>query len=362
MKKRSVSFFQVNNGNCSLVCVDEMRLIFDLKGTENQTSWDLLKNYLPQKDGKRILDVLCISHGEKDHCGGFSEWKEKIDNDELIIGSIWHQDYDRTKFEDIKDLPEDYLALQKEINRRRQLGSDVFGEIEIPLKGRDDENVAFKGLQIPQNVAIKVLNPHDNDAGSPDWDKNDLSLVINLEISDLTILFSGDSGAKAWQERILPNILEKNSTKDWARSILLIASHHGSFTFFGRSREEVRDSIDPPENYESLEYIKPQNLIISANSRFPLSGDQSGEQPPHYAAWKWYHKWFIENNEVQEEEKHPEQFKYTADGHLRIELGDDGWQWTDDWSPDDDGDNGQKKGFIYRGGVTDRGGSEYAKK
>lgn len=361
MTKRNVTLFQVNNGNCSLVCAGDLRIVFDLKGTEDQTSWDLLKGHFPLKEGKRILDILCISHNDGDHCGGFSEWKEKIDNDELVIGSIWHQDYDRTKVEDKDDLPEDYLALQKEIDRRKNSGKNIFGEIEVALKGGEDENIAFLGVPIPQDVKLKVLSPFIGDENESEWDTNELSLVINFEISGLKILYAGDSGSKAWQERIFPKIIKKQNTTNWAKSDLFIASHHGSFTFFGPTREEVRDSKDPPENYESLNYIDPDYLIVSANNQFPTSRDQSGDQPPHYAAWKWYHKWFRDNKGVNEENKHPPEFKYTSDGHLRLELGDDGrWQWKNDWSPDDGGDDGSGKGFIYRGGETNRGESEYA--
>ena len=96
-----------------------------------------------------------------------------------------------------------------------------------------------------------------------------------------------------------------------------------------------------------------------AEARFPTSRDQSGDTPPHYSAYKWYHKWFRENRGVSEDDKHPDEFKYTADSHIRLEHGNDGWNWVDDWSPDDGGGNGGK-GFVYRGGETRRGGGRYA--
>jgi hypothetical protein len=105
---------------------------------------------------------------------------------------------------------------------------------------------------------------------------------------------------------------------------------------------------------------------VLAEKQFPTSRDESGRQPPHYAAYKWYHKWFREHRGVSEEDEHPEEFKYTADGHIRLERGDDGWELVDDWSPDDDGggngDGGSDgdKGFRYRPGPTRRRGDEYA--
>ncbi len=359
MSDPSITFFQVGNGNFTLISVDDINIVVDINGTEEKTSLEMLRPFLPEEDGTLRLDVLCITHGDLDHCGGFAEFKEEIDEGRLVVGEIWHPNYDRTLVSD--DLPDDYLALYDEIMRRREIQGDEYGDVEVPLTAWDDEGEVFVAVEPPDGFSMKVLSPYIKDEGDTDWDVNDVSLVLNLEVMDLNILFPGDSSAKTWQERIIPYTLSKDEMEDWAEADFLIASHHGSYSFFGENREDVLNADPYPDNYEALGYVEPDFLLVLAEKRFPTSLDKSGARPPHYSAYKWYHKWFRENRDVDEEDKHPDEFKYTADGHIRLEHGDDGWDWVDDWSPDDGGggDDGGK-GFRYRPGPTRRGGDEYA--
>ncbi len=384
MAKRSITFYQVGNGNCCLMKLEnDVNLVFDLHGTEDKSSFDLITPELPERDGKTTLDVLCVSHGDGDHCQGFRDFKNAIDNDELVIGSIWHSDHDRRENEDKKDLPDDYLALQDEIDRRKEIDTPAFGDIEVALKNSSNESDAFVGMNTPGEFTLLTLHPYEDDTAEEgdgtdqekqeDVDVNETGLVLRVNVSDLTLLLPGDSGCESWQERIIPNTLEKDGSRDWAQAQILVVSHHGSFGFFGGDREEVRDADPQPDNYEALDYIDPQELVISAVSRLPTKGDACGDDPPHYAAWKWYHKWFRDNHNVGEDDKHPSQFHYTADGHLRLEHGDDGWTWIDDWSPDDsdgDDDEDQDQGssgkgaaavrFKHRAGETKRGRDHFA--
>jgi beta-lactamase superfamily II metal-dependent hydrolase len=368
---RSITFFPVGCGNCTLICVDDFRMVFDLHGLDGKSSYEMLKPYLPERDGIRYLDVLCISHGDQDHCKGFAEVKEEIDAGRLVIGMIWHSAFDRTNSTSDDDLPEDYLALEDELDRRRGVLHPGYGDLQVALTAWDDETRAFNGLEIPDDLSLRVLSPYRKDDETDEWDANDMCLVINLTISGLPVLFAADSSAAIWQERIFPHTLDDEDKRDWAKASVLVASHHGSYTFFGEEREYVLKATPYPANYAALEAIEPDEVIISADARFPTSYDVAGEYPPHYAAWKWYHLWFRESREVAESDHHPDQFKYTCDGHLRLELAEDGvWEWVDDWMPDDDSPSeGEKaspdggnpgKGFVYRGGETHRGGGHYA--
>ncbi len=358
---RSITFFQAGNGNFSLVQADNTNILMDMKSTEDKTSWEIVKPFL-KKDGKKyILDVLSVSHGDQDHCGGYTEFQKLMDEGKLVIGSIWHPDYDRTEVSEEEELPEDYLMLHKEILRRQKIKNPQFGEIQIPLTTLDDEKSAFNGLQLPTDLKLKVLNPHHKDQGDTEWDVNDSSLVIKLSISGLRVLFTGDSSSEVWQTRIIPLTLKKNDKSDWAEAQILVASHHGSATFFGVDRETVLNAKPTPENYKALDYIKPEFLVLSASTKFPTSGDESGDLPPHYAAWKWYHKWFRENKNVKESDNHPDLFKYTANGHVRLQLGDDKeWRFKENWTPDDDPDKGSDVHFTNKGGGTKRQESGYA--
>ena len=373
MADRSITHFSVGNGNCCLVQLEASNLAFDLKGTAYKSSWDLLSPFLRVEGGVRFLDVLSISHGDQDHCQGFTEWKEELDAQRLVIGTIWHPNFDRTKIEDESDLPADYLALHEEIVRRRQVRNPEYGDLEVPLTAWDTELQAFKGLTVPYQFCLKVLSPYFKDDETGEFDINDLSLVMNIEISGLSTLFNGDSGCRIWQDRIFPFTLRHPEREDWARAAISVASHHGSYTFFGENRDEVCDADPYPENYEALNYTHFESLIISASDRFPTTRDSSGDSPPHYAAWKWYHNWVQDNRNVDPVDKHPDRFRYTADGPIRLEFDGD-WHWIEDWSPDDGGPGGRGDssgpggedvdkatvGFVHRRGKTKRGPGHYA--
>lgn len=332
--KYTVTHFKVGNGNCCVIKSDDFVMVVDLNKTEDKkSSYELLKPFFRQKDGKDTIDVLYVTHGDEDHCLGFEKFKEEIDNGTLVIGSIWHQDYDKEKYHDPKKDPalsESYLALNKEIKRRKDLDSSEFGDIQKPLKAKDDNAEAFDGLDEPENFQVKVISPIAGDDEDSCYCHNDLALIIKFEIEGKTMLFTGDASSKYWQERIIPEVLDVEGYEDWAKAEILEVGHHGSYDFFGEDRASVREA-DEPDNYEALDRIEADDLIISAEFRFPTSRDASGDQPPHYAAWKWYHKWFRDNHGVNESDKHPDQFKYTSDGNVRLEFDDKHWKWIKNW-------------------------------
>jgi beta-lactamase superfamily II metal-dependent hydrolase len=371
--KRSVTFFQVGNGSACLVEVGDFFLLLDVNQTEDFQTVDKILKMLPEIDDSRRLDVFCNTHGDKDHCGGFGKMMELVKSDDLVIETIWHPNYDRAKDDD--KLPEDYKALRKEILRRKDIDDDdkESGDYEAALTAWQDKSEIPLHRKYPLKFDVQVLSPYRKDEDDDEWDVNDLSLVLVIEISGLRILFPGDCGSEYWIERIRKYVEENPDYSDWTNSDVLVASHHGSYTFFGNIRDKVREADPHPDNYPALDAISPEHLIVSASNRFPTSRDKSGDSPPHYAAYKWYKKWFVDNRGVSKDTDHPKRFKYTADGHIRLEYDSkkNEWTWVKDWAPDDDGgDDGGGKGgkakkaastgFIYKGGDTDRGGGEYA--
>eukprot|EP01029_Cantina_marsupialis_P024138 TRINITY_DN6137_c0_g4_i1.p1 TRINITY_DN6137_c0_g4~~TRINITY_DN6137_c0_g4_i1.p1 ORF type:complete len:371 (+),score=58.71 TRINITY_DN6137_c0_g4_i1:589-1701(+) len=329
MKK--ITHFNVGNGSCCLVETTDFVMIVDLNKTEDKnSSYELLKPFFRKKDGKDCIDVLCITHGDEDHCLNYGKFQEEIDADNLVIGTIWHQGYDRTKVEKKKDLPEDYKILQKEIDRRMDVKNPDFGDLQIALRAGDVESEAFEGVDFPSDLTLKTISPIEGQDENSDYNHNDLSLVFNLNFDDLEgMLFTGDSSSKYWQDEIIPEYLGDNEGD--AEAKYLVAAHHGSYSFFGKDRDEVREADPSPDNYEALDKIQSHELILSAEAKFPLDGDSPREDPPHYAAWKWYHKWFRENRNIKEDDKHPDCFHYTSEGNVRLEYKNKKWKWIKDW-------------------------------
>lgn len=327
---RKILHFKVGNGNCSLVKDDNFLMIVDLNSTSDQSSYDLLKPYFRKKNGIDCVDVLFITHGDGDHCSDFSKFKEKIDDGSLLIGKIIHQGYNRNKSKKDSDnnLPEDYKSLQKEIDRREKVKNPNFGDYVYAPKNGDQQSIILDGITYPSDLSLLMLSPFEGDDEKSTYDVNDLSLVFRLDFNNLGgMLYCGDSSSIYWQDKIIPDYLENNSND--AQSKYCIISHHGSFSFFGKTRDEVRTANPHPDNYEALDFIASKELVLSAISKFPLNGDSDQDDPPHYAAYKWYHKWFEENHGVKKDDKHPNLWHYTSEGNICLKYDNDEWILTD---------------------------------
>jgi beta-lactamase superfamily II metal-dependent hydrolase len=324
---KEVRHFNVGNGNCSVVQGDNFVMAIDLNGSEDENSFDMIKPYLRLHKGVLVLDMLVVTHGDRDHCGGFAIFKEKIDEGKLVIGTIMHQGYDRSS-EGSETLSSDYLALQKEISRRGKVDAPSFGDlVHQPKAGETETFFNDKIENWPSDLYITIFSPIVGDSEDSEYSVNDLSIVLKLDFKGLSFLYAGDTTSKYCQDRLIPWLENNKSFKDLLSSDILVVSHHGSATFFGKDRESVRDAIPLPDNYETLDLIAAGEFILSAGSKFPTGRDASGDNPPHYAAWKWYHKWMRDNLNVAIEDKHPSIIHYTCEGNKRWSYNSETEKW-----------------------------------
>ncbi|TAJ13754.1 hypothetical protein DMA11_07825 [Marinilabiliaceae bacterium JC017] len=346
--------FKVGNGNCCVVEASDFVMAVDLHGNGEESSFELVSSHFRKKDDKDCLDVLVVTHGDRDHCGGYKDFQDAMDKGELVIGKIIHQGYDRTNDEDDESCSDDYECLQKEINSREKVKDPTFGDLVGEPKAGDKVVEVMRGLTYPSDMLFDVLSPVDGDDEDSEYDVNDVSLVFRLDFDHLDgLLFAGDSSSKYWQEKIIPHL-----TEGAAESKYLLASHHGSYSFFGEDRDEVREADPYPDNYEALDKIQSKELIVSANSKFPTSRDQSGDQPPHYAAYKWYHQWYEDNRNVKNKkvDPHPKSWHYTSDGNICLEKDGKNWKLDNDWSLQKaQSKNAQKLGAAHKVGALSGG-------
>lgn len=348
----SITFFKVNNGNCTLFNAGGCTYLFDINnapadedGNGGVPSWDLVRPLLRcDARGRRVIDRLCVSHGDRDHCGGFVDFKHAIDDGKLVIGEIWHCGYDRREHESMSELPDDYIALANEIDRRK--GRTGFGEVERALLAGDR-------IDLEGDVVVHVVNPTPGSLSEGDRpEANEHSVAAIVRLAGLDVFLPGDTGCAAWQDNILHWARETDSLS-WLRADVLVASHHGSHGFFGRDRQSVLNADPTPENYAALDGIGAAYLVLSAVSRFPHQ-DRRGEDPPHYAAYKWYHAWWQANCGIHAADGDVEtHWRYTADGHQRLEYDGAKWAWNASWAP-------PRGAFVHTGGRTNRPRTEYA--
>ena len=93
-------------------------------------------------------------------------------------------------------------------------------------------------------VAIKCLNSRSSDYIDP----NDQSIVLKFSYKGNSIILSGDTSCKPWKEKIVPRFSSELS------STFLLASHHGSNTFFEDASGDY---------YEHIRKINPFLTIVS---------------------------------------------------------------------------------------------------
>jgi hypothetical protein len=114
------------------------------------------------------------------------------------------------------------------------------------------------------------------------------AIVLSIQYAGRSILLTSDSDWKAWKEDIVPNFGDSGLLK----ATILVASHHGSRSFF--TDEQQNEHISPDENpdttcIESMDYIDPCITLISC-------GDYGIHHHPNEEALEIYkqktpHQW-----------------------------------------------------------------------
>lgn len=224
----------------------------------------------------QFIDVFVNSHRDEDHYRGL----KKI-NSRYPIQSIWDsgQTGATTQSEDYKY----YMGLRRRLKEKNPDNLKILVPTDVPF-------VSFDGLDIYCFASEEEYTPgFDNgitifEASSKIQHTN--SIVLQIKYGGTSILLTGDSDYKSWKEKIIPNY------EDNVKSEILIASHHGSRSFF---TDEENDTIDlekyPDSTYlDSIDYISPDIILISC-------GNYDTYHHPNKDAMKIYYE-KSKNNQV----------------------------------------------------------------
>ncbi len=181
---------------------------------------DYTFSYLDLIMPKKEIDVFINSHRDADHMRGIKKLNEKYQ-----IKEIWDSGVSGNT-----DTPEyrEYMSLLREVNHH--------------------EAGHFEQLDIEPRV--KILNGKRSHL----TDANSQSIVAKIEGDYSSMMLAGDTNAKVWKEYIMNEIPSK------IKSTFLLASHHGSFSFFD-------DPADLKGFYEEhMRKINPNVTIISVGT------------------------------------------------------------------------------------------------
>ncbi len=205
----SVSFIDVNQGDCELIVCEDIAILVD--GGESEEAADVLQ-YL-NDNGVSELDYYILSHPHSDHIGASAQIIDSVKCDYVVMTDFSENNIPTTRcFEDMLDACEE-------------------NGVEIITVGAGDVINADK-------LELKFYAPFFESE-----DYNDMSLVFTASYMNSTVLFTGDTGVSVERD-----ILEEYP--DISADVIKIA-HHGS------SSSSCR---------EFIEAVSPDYAVISCGS------------------------------------------------------------------------------------------------
>jgi len=200
-----VVFFDVGQGDSIFIETPQKHQILIDGGPGSDVLAKLAKE-MPFYD--RTLDLIILTHPEKDHIAGLLEVVKKYKIDHILWTGA------------VKDTAE-----WKEWTRLLQ------GErADIRLARRGQKII----LQQEPGIFLNILSPEEDLSGKEIKNINDTSVVCRMSFSDSSFLFTGDITSKTESELVKDGVV--------LRSKVLKVCHHGSKT---SSSEDFLKAVSP---------------------------------------------------------------------------------------------------------------------
>jgi beta-lactamase superfamily II metal-dependent hydrolase len=263
-----------------LIFPDNTTLLFDcnVTGDNEMEIIDYLKSTIPfrydnEKDNyTQYIDIFVNSHRDEDHYRGLKKVNEKFP-----IQSIW--DSGETGATTKSSNYQYYMQLRRYL--REKYGNQAviipkpsqyplieYGDTKVYCINSsleyDDENQYMSTAKFFELVESQLIEEakvqHTN------------SIVLSIQYGSRSILLTGDSDWAAWRDQIMPSFQDSGLLK----STILIASHHGSRSFF--TDEAQNDHIDMEENPDTT-YIEHIYEISPAITLIPCGNYEQKHHP-----------------------------------------------------------------------------------
>ena len=326
MKNNKIKYYPVNNGDTSLITLEENATILidcnirqgNSDSNENNifNVKDDLINSIKKRKGNPFVDLFILSHPDKDHCLGFknnfytgdpsnySEYNKK--NEEIVIDEIWV-----TSMLFKLELCDDANSIRNEVNRRKRLKGeekDIRGN-RLRLIGYD-KNDKFSGVTqyTPGNEINRINNvkyknfslfihaPFKQDLidSHANKERNQSSIVVQARFKDNEsdidhesfAIFGGDADHYRWKKIL--EISENKGNSKYLKWDLFLAPHHCSWTFFNDVPYEERENQTPKDYILRLlkDYKEKNGKIIASSKKIK----KEKPNPPHKASKDEYIK------------------------------------------------------------------------
>lgn len=274
-----------------IIFPDDTVMLFDCNLIEDNSAADGLnteqilnffKKVIPAKkkaeEGTvfQPIDIFVNSHRDTDHLKGLKEI-----NSQFPIQSIWDSGCtgENPDNADYKY----YMGL------RRRLPE---GNVKVPTP----TNICIKEIDGAKIYCLADAKDYRDSIGleafreSSDKKQHTNCMVLLITYAGRKMLLTGDSGWESWRDKIVPNF--KGKTGSYENTDILIASHHGSRSFF-TSADTINEEENPDNTFtEHLKQIKPKITLISCGNY-----DYKDYHLPNDEAVKLYKK-YTSNEQV----------------------------------------------------------------
>ncbi len=259
----SVHFIECGQGNMTLIVTGTATVLYDCRVVEDDEERIIghLKTYVPSRtiDGEKKpwIDWFICSHRDQDHIHGLQAVNEQFP----IRGII---DPGTTSGSTEGDENKYYMGLRLRLKEKYGDGAVIEPEpSEVPL------------LELG-GVRFYCLCSGVDDLPSTDGHYG--NNVFQVEYAGNRVLLTGDSDWRSWKERIVPTFRKKGLLP----ATILVASHHGSRSFFVDTDPKIDEEDAWEDSYEEhLRLIAPKLTVISC-------GDQDTHNHPNETALAKY--------------------------------------------------------------------------
>jgi len=190
VKFLEVNFFNIGQGDAILIKTPKRYKIL-IDGGPDRTILKKLDKEISFYD--RSLDLIILTHPEKDHISGLIDVLKKYKVKNILWTGILR---DTLEWKEWNDL----------INKEK-------AQVRIAYFG---QRIIFKNSN--DYIYIDILNPFDNIEGKAFKNSNETSIVSHLLFKNISFLFTGDIG-----ESTENTLIDKNIKSD-----VLKVPHHGS--------------------------------------------------------------------------------------------------------------------------------------
>ena len=194
----TLTVYDAGKGDAFLISSPEFNMMLDCgyKDDADEIIADMMNRNISS------LDLLIISHFDKDHVGGASKIVKNFNIRRIITSPVTNDDKRTLKF--LEALSEKGL------------------KNEIPSSDIEIDEPGFR---------IRINSPARSDY--PDSDDNNSSLLVKVESSCGSVLFTGDAESVRLEEML---------SKDWLDSDVLKFPHHGKEAY---KTEELLKKTSP---------------------------------------------------------------------------------------------------------------------